>query len=70
MSGTRAGGLKVRDRVLANDPGFYARIGRIGGATKSSKPKGFAWMAIHEPEKVRRAGIKGGAISRRRPRAT
>lgn len=44
--------------------GFHKRVqelGSIGGKTPTSKPKGFA----ANPELARKAGRKGGAISRR-----
>lgn len=40
MAGTRAGGLKARDKNLAKDPKFYSNIGRKGGLVQV--PKGFA----------------------------
>ena len=45
MSGTRTGGLKAAQKNLANNPNFYAEIGRKGGsATFASHGsyKGFA----------------------------
>lgn len=62
MSGTRAGGLKARDTNLRKQgKDFYHRIGRIGG--KNGHTGGFA----NNPELARRAGAKGGKISRRGP---
>jgi general stress protein YciG len=59
MAGTKAGGLKARDRNLAKDPNFYAKIGAKGG--RLGKTGGFA----ANPELARIAGAKGGRISRR-----
>jgi hypothetical protein len=59
MSGTKAGGIKARDKNIANNPNFYREIGRIGG--QNGHTGGFA----SNPELARRAGAKGGRISRR-----
>jgi general stress protein YciG len=60
MSGTRAGGQKAAAKNQSREPGFYRRIGAIGGA--NGKTGGFA----ANPELARIAGAKGGRISRRR----
>jgi uncharacterized protein len=59
MAGTKAGGLKARDRNLAKDPNFYAKIGAKGG--QMGHTGGFA----ANPELARIAGRKGGQVSRR-----
>lgn len=59
MPGTKTGGLKARDKNLANDPDFYKKIGAKGG--KKGTTGGFAY----DPQKASIAGAKGGAISRR-----
>lgn len=61
MAGTREGGLRAAKTNLERDPDFYARIGAIGG--KNGHTGGFA----ANPELARRAGRKGGKISRRGP---
>lgn len=61
MSGSREGGLKAKQTILARDKDFYKRIGRLGGMTETSEPKGFAC----NPELARKAGAKGGHISKR-----
>lgn len=61
MSGSRSGGLKAKQTILARDKDFYKRIGRIGGMTETFAPKGFAC----NPERARFAGAKGGRISKR-----
>lgn len=61
MAGNRTGGLKAKAKVLANDPDFYAKIGRIGG--QNGTTGGFAG----NPELARRAGAIGGRKSRRGP---
>lgn len=43
MAGTRAGGLKSRDKCLARDPDHYSKIGKIGG--KISRGGGFCTMS-------------------------
>jgi general stress protein YciG len=47
---------------------FYKRLGKAGGSAKKTKPGGFAYMKIHDPQKVRDAGSKGGTISRKSTR--
>lgn len=64
MAGTKAGGLKAAARNKAKDPNFYARIGAIGG--RKSNTGGFA----ANRDLARKAGRKGGLISRRRKTAT
>jgi general stress protein YciG len=59
MVGTKAGGIKMRDKNLAKNPLFYQIIGSKGGLKKV--PKGFA---INR-ELARTAGAKGGAKSKR-----
>ena len=59
MPGTKEGGIKARNKNLANDPDFYAKIGSKGG--KNGHTGGFA----ANPELAREAGRKGGAKSRR-----
>lgn len=64
MVGTVAGGKKTaKTNKKKHGEDFYSRIGSIGGKTPTSKPKGFA----ANPELARKAGRKGGAISRRGP---
>lgn len=61
MSGTRKGGkAAARTNMKKYGPDFYSEIGRIGGSTKTSKPKGFAAMPR---EKVIAAGRKGGKVT-------
>ncbi|WP_336874369.1 hypothetical protein [Rhodococcus qingshengii] len=59
MSGTKAGGLKARDRNLAKDPDFYKKIGAIDGRLGTTG--GFA----ADRKLARIAGAKGGRISKR-----
>ena len=61
LTNHQIGGLKTRDANLANDPNFYANIGRKGG--KAHNRGGF-----NDKELARRAGAIGGAISKRKPR--
>ena len=60
MAGTKTGGLKAARTNTEREPGFYARIGRIGG--KNGHTGGFAANI----ELARAAGRKGGKISKRR----
>lgn len=71
MAGTRLGGLKARNKNLANDPDFYRKIGRKGGS--NSRTGGFAAYKscacelIKEPHHLAQcAGKKGGALSTRK----
>lgn len=60
MSGSVAGGVKAaKTNKLKYGKNFYAEIGRIGG--KAKVPKGFAL----DKDRARKAGKKGGTISRR-----
>ena len=62
MAGTKAGGLKARETNIAkHGSDFYARIGAKGG--RNGHTGGFA----ANPELAKRAGAKGGRISRRGP---
>lgn len=59
MAGSRVGGIKTAKKNLERGPGFYKRIGKLGGLARV--PKGFAT----NPELARIAGEKGGRISKR-----
>lgn len=59
MAGTIEGGMKARDKNLANDPDFYKKIGAIGG--RNGHTGGFA----ANRELASRAGKLGGTRSRR-----
>ncbi len=60
MSGTKAGGMKAAaTNVKKYGSGFYKRIGSKGG--QSGHTGGFA----ANPELAKKAGAKGGRISRR-----
>lgn len=60
MAGTKLGGQKAAiTNKTRHGKDFYANIGKKGGQAKV--PKGFA----ANPELARRAGAKGGRISRR-----
>lgn len=75
MSGTKAGGLKARQRNIEKyGPDFYKRIGAKGGSNGKGPgyKGGFASDEVGEDgltgkQRARIAGAKGGAISRRRP---
>lgn len=60
MAGTVTGGRKAAQKNKANNPNFYADIGRAGGLARV--PKGFA---LQTPEQRSAAGKKG-VESRRR----
>lgn len=63
MSATIAGGKKA---AISNKErygeDFYSKIGKKGGSTPTTKPKGYAAMT---PEQRREAGKKGGSVSKR-----
>lgn len=63
MAEKLTGGQRGAASIKARDPDFYKRIGAAGGkkGKKDGTVKGFA----ANPELARRAGIKGGRISRR-----
>ena len=74
MAGTPEGGKKAAKKNLANNPNFYAEIGRMGGSVLGTSG-GFASDAIGDDgltgrQRARIAGIKGGRRSRRRPAPT
>lgn len=61
MSGTKSGGIKAREtNYKRNGKDFYKRIGHKGGSICGIK-KGFAL----NPELAKKAGKKGGKISKR-----
>jgi len=60
MAGTKTGGVAAAKTNKTRHGGdFYARIGAMGG----SKSRGGGFAA--NPELARKAGAKGGRISRR-----
>ena len=69
MSGTKLGGQKAAaTNRIKHGKDFYARIGRKGG--KNGHNGGFAAETIGRdgltgPERAKKAGAKGGKISRR-----
>lgn len=71
MSGTRAGGLKTKAKVIARfGKDYYRQMGHIGG--RNGTTGGFACLdtgadGLTGPERARVAGAKGGRISRRGP---
>lgn len=71
MSGTRAGGLKTKAKVIARfGKDYYRQMGHIGG--RNGTTGGFACLdtgadGLTGPERARVAGAKGGKISRRGP---
>lgn len=59
MAGTKVGGRKAAAKNLARNPNFYKEIGAKGG--KNGHTGGF----YANRELARKAGAKGGHISRR-----
>lgn len=44
---------------------YYKKMGKLGGAAPTSKPKGFGYMALHDPERLKAIGSRGGSWTRR-----
>ena len=64
MSGTKAGGIKARETTYKiHGKDFYKHIGSLGGKAGDPTNKGFA----SNIERARKAGSKGGKISKRGP---
>jgi uncharacterized protein len=59
MGGTKTGGYKVREKLLAKDPDYYKKLGQLGG--KKSRGGGFQ---KGDPKTVKSGSI-GGSRSRR-----
>lgn len=59
MSGTKAGGQKIREANLVKNPNYYKELGRLGGAIRNPN-KGFGTNR----DLARTAGAKGGARGR------
>lgn len=60
MAGTLEGGRKAAETIKKKyGPGFYAELGRKGG--KKGRTGGF-----YDRELAKRAGQKGGRVSRKR----
>lgn len=67
-NGHRLGGQRTAERLKANDPDFYAKIGAIGGV--KGKTGGFAsdkvgLDGLNGKQRASVAGAIGGALSRR-----
>lgn len=58
MAGTKAGGEKSRDKMLARDPDYYRKL----KAKQKNNPGG----SFRDPAVAAEAGRKGGAAPRRR----
>lgn len=64
MGGTREGGIKARDKLLAEDPDYYKKIrAKVKNPVAGKKAKG---SFTKGSERARLAGAKGGRRSRRR----
>lgn len=60
MAGSKIGAAKAVAKILEREPGYFRRIGQMGGRATGSH-KGFG----SNRELARSAGAKGGRISRR-----
>lgn len=66
MAGTLNGGkLAAETNKRKYGPDYYKRIGAMGGKMPKRRPSGFAYMAIHDREKLSEASALGGRISRK-----
>lgn len=65
MSGSRIGGEKTRDKMLAQNPDYYKEMGALGGSGTRPETRYF----YRNRDVARAAGAKGGTISRRPKRA-
>lgn len=67
MAGSRKTGLKAAEtnkKRYGDD--FYNILGHAGGVAPYKGLKGFAWMAKHDPERLKAMGSRGGKISKRK----
>lgn len=66
MSGTKesAKASAKTTKVLYGD-NYHAIIGAKGGSKKTKKLKGFAYMAVHNPDRLKEVGSKGGQVKKR-----
>ena len=64
MAGTKAGGDKVKNKVLLKNPNYYREIGRKGGSVSHPETRFFH----KNPGIAQTAGKKGGSISKRGPK--
>lgn len=63
MTQTKEGAAKAKAKILANNPNHFREAGKIGG--QRSTTGGFAYMAEHQPEKLKAISSKGGSKSRK-----
>lgn len=61
---TQAEGAETRKEKYGKD--FHARIGALGGKKSSDKPKGMAYMKIHDPKRFAAISARGGKKSKRK----
>lgn len=66
MSGTKIGGIHARDTNLKREPGFYKRIGSMGGKAGTTGGFWYTKNVLGDVGKVREAGSRGGLNSTRR----
>lgn len=60
MAGTKIGGQRARDKNLKKDPDFYKKLGKIGGSRPKTKPFGFRYMALNNPDRHKKVSAQGG----------
>ena len=65
MSGTKAGGQKLRDKMLSINPKYYEELGAKGGSAERTKLNGFALMKALDPEHQKQIAAKGGRAGRK-----
>lgn len=64
VAGTKAGSAKAVATILARDPDFFKRVGKIGGS--KGKGPGYQGGFAHPEADPRKAGAIGGRVSRRK----
>lgn len=67
MSATREGGLKAAEtNRMRYGFDYYKKISRVGGMVRDGKPTGFAYMKVHDPERLKHISTRGGKLSRKK----
>lgn len=59
MNNYQLGGLKTKEKLLAKDPDYYVKLGKLGG------PKAEKTYLKKNPEEAKKIGKKGGSVSKR-----
>jgi general stress protein YciG len=66
MAGTKSGGILARETNKAKyGADYYTRIGKKGGEKGTTGGFWYKKYVLNDVESIKKAGEKGGAISRR-----